>query len=141
MLGDRIAVVKREGVVWYFNYDMPIYSHDEHDLASFRMITSSLCDKGHCKLVVIERVFKVTAISVKRALKQYRKQGIKSFYISKRPKVMPRVLHGEVLQQVQELLDAELTPRAIEDKIGIKADTIRNAIEDGRLHRSKKGAS
>ena len=138
-LGERIAVVKRNGVVWYFHFDMPLFSHAEDDLASFRMFTSSLCDKRQCKLVEVERAFKVSAISVKRALKQYRTEGPQSFFVSKRPTVVPRVLKGERRAQVQALLDEGHLPRAIEDRLGVKADTIRNAIEDGRLHRSKKG--
>jgi hypothetical protein len=139
MLGERLAVVERDGVVWYFHYDMPVFSHAADDLASFRMFTSSLCDKGQCKLVEVERAFSVTAISVKRSLKQYRAHGAKSFFVSRRPAVVPRVLKGERLDEVQALLDAGHPPRAIEDRLGVKADTIRNAIEDGRLHRSKKG--
>lgn len=140
MLGERVAVVERGGVVWYFHYDMPVFSHAVSDLASFRMFTSSLCDKGQCKLVEVERVFGVTAISVKRALKQYRSDGPQSFFSARRPLVVPRVLKGEMHAQVQALLDAGHPPRAIEDQLGVKADTIRNAIDDGRLHRPKKGA-
>jgi len=140
MLGERVAVVERDGVVWYFHYDMPVFSHAASDVASFRMFTSSLCDKGQCKLVEVERAFGVTAISVKRALKQYRSAGPQSFFVSKRRSVVPRVLKGEMLASVQSLLDAGHPPRAIEDRLGVKADTIRNAIEDGRLHRPKKGA-
>ena len=141
MLGERLAVVTRDGYVWYFHYNMPVFSHAVEDLASFRMFTSSLCDKAQCKLVDVERAFSVTAISVKRALKQYRDEGPKSFFISKRPAKTPRVLTGELAQQVQELLNAGHAPRDIEDRLGVKADTIRNAIEHGRLQRLKKGAS
>jgi hypothetical protein len=139
-LGDRLTVVKREGSVWYFHYDMPVFSHPETDLASFRFFTSSLCDNGQCKLVDIERAFGVSAISVKRALKQFRADGGKSFFVSRRPKVRPRVLTEDKRQEIQKLLDEGLPPGAIGDRLNIKADTIRNAIEDGRLHRPKKGA-
>jgi hypothetical protein len=40
---------------------------------------------------------------------------------------------------VQSLLDEGCSPGVIEDRLRVKADTIRNAIEDGRLHRPKKG--
>ena len=78
---------------------------------------------------------------MKRSLKQYRLDGPQSFFVSKRPAVVPQVLQGEMLAQVQALLDAGHPPRAIEDRLKVKADTIRNAIEDGRLHRSKKGGA
>lgn len=142
MLGERVSVVKRDGVVWYFHFDMPIFSHAEEDRGSFRMITSSLCDKAQCKLVDVERAFGVTPISVKRALKQYREEGHRSFFITKQlGATKPRVLTPERLPEVQALLDEGLSPRAIQDRLGIKADTIRNAIEKGRLHRPKKGAA
>jgi hypothetical protein len=139
MLGERVAVMEKNGVVWYFHYDMPVFSHAVGDVASFRMFTSSLCDHGQCKLVEVEAVFEVSAISVKRALKQYRTEGAQSFFVSRRPAVVPRVLKGELLKAVQELLDAGYPPRAIEDRLLVKADTIRNAIDDDRLHRPKKG--
>jgi hypothetical protein len=79
-LGDRLAVVERKRTVCCFHYDMPVLSHAAEDLDSFSMFTSSLCDKGQCMLVDFESVFAVTAISVKRALKQYRDHGTKSFF-------------------------------------------------------------
>jgi hypothetical protein len=68
MLGDQMSVVMRDGVVWYFHHSMPVYSHAEKDLASFRLYTSQLCASGQCKLVDVHRVFGVTEISVKRAI-------------------------------------------------------------------------
>ncbi len=44
MLGEQIPVIERGDVVWYFNYNIPIFSHASDDHASFRMYTSSLCD-------------------------------------------------------------------------------------------------
>lgn len=133
-----MAVVKRDGTVWYYHYNLPVFQHAVGDVASFRMFTSQLCDSGRCKLVDVERVFGVTAISVKRALKQYRAQGTKSFFVSHRPQVVPRVLTPEVLAKVQELLDEGLPPRAAGERLGLKADTVRDAIEHGRLRRPKK---
>lgn len=63
-LGSHHSVVQRDDQVWYFLYDMPVFSHGVDDIASFRMYTSSLCDQGHCKLVEVERAFNVSAISV-----------------------------------------------------------------------------
>lgn len=139
-LGEEMSVVERDGSVWYFHFDRPVFSHATSDLASFRMFTSTLCDHGHCKLVDVERTFSVSAISVKRALKQYREQGVGSFFAPRAVvESQPRVLTEERSQEVQLLLDAGLAPRAIGERLGIKADTIRRAILAGRLHRPKKG--
>lgn len=137
-LGDQCSVVERDGTVWYFHYDMPIFSHAVDDRASFRMFTSSLCDQGLCKQVEIERVFCVSAISVKRAVKQFREKGVKSFFVKNKPKRKPRVFNDQTCAEVQALLDDGLSPREIEERIGIKADTTRRVIQSGRLTRSKK---
>lgn len=138
-LGEELSVLERDGVVWYFHYDKPMFSHASSDLKSFRMITSTFCDHGQCKLVDVERAFGVSSISVKRALKQYREQGVSSFF-DKHPviAVKPRVLTQERVQEVQSLLDEGLLPREIGERLGIKADTIRRAITSGRLHRPEK---
>lgn len=135
-LGDTCSVVRREDTVWYFIYDMPVFSHSADDQSSFRMFTSSLCNQGHCKLVDIERTFNVTPISVKRALKKFREEGVESFFVKKQTVRSSPVLTKQVSAEVQELLDNGLSPREIEDSKGIKADTIRRAIQAGRLHRA-----
>ena len=71
-VSDAVSVVRRDGIVWWFHQGMPLGSHAETDVAAFRHQSSMLCDGGACKLVEIERAFGVSAISVKRALKQYR---------------------------------------------------------------------
>ncbi len=138
-LGEQISVMVQDGTVYYFHYDMPVFSHAETDVAMFRMYTSSLCDKAVCKLVEVERAFSVTGASVKRALKQFRNEGPESFFKTKHSGSKPRVLFGERFEEVQGLLDEGLSPRTIEDRTGVKADTIRRAIQGGRLHRPKKG--
>jgi len=135
MLGDQMSVVMRDGVVWYFHHSMPVYSHAEKDLASFRLYTSQLCDSGQCKLVDVHRVFGVTEISVKRAVKQFREEGAGSFFISRQPKVKPRVLTPEINAKVQVMLDEGMTMKEAGRLTGINADTIRFAVRSGRLHR------
>ena len=128
MLGSHYSVIQRDEQVWYFLYDMPAFSHAVDDLASFRMYTSSLCDQGHCKLVEVERVFNVSAISVKRALKQFRGEGVGSFFVKKAPVRTPRVFDEATTRKVQDLLNQGRSPVQIEELMGIKADTTRRAI-------------
>lgn len=137
-LGSHYSVMQRDEQVWYFLYDMPVFSHAVDDLASFRMYTSSLCDQGHCKLVEVERAFNVSAISVKRALKQFREKGVASFFVKKAPLRKPRVFDEATTKKVQDLLNQGRSPVQIEELTGIKADTIRRAISAGRLQRNTK---
>lgn len=137
-LGSHCSVMERDEQVWYFLYDMPVFSHAVDDLASFRMYTSSLCDQGHCKLVEVERAFSVSAISVKRALKRFREEGVASFFVKKAPLRKPRVFDEATIEKVQDLLDQGCSPARIEELTGIKADTTRRAILAGRLRREPK---
>jgi hypothetical protein len=45
-----------DGQVTYFNGHMPVFSHAETDIATFRMITSQFCVTGHVKQIDIIRV-------------------------------------------------------------------------------------
>jgi len=71
-INDILAFQKEDEQVYYFNATMPIFSHHEDDLASFRMITSQLYINGNCKQVDIVKAFGVSANSVKRYVKKYR---------------------------------------------------------------------
>src|SRR5262249_58527295 len=62
---DQLAFMKNDGQVTYFNGHMPVFSHAENDLATFRMITSQFCVNGYVTQSDIIRTFGVTSISVK----------------------------------------------------------------------------
>lgn len=53
-LSDEIVVLRQNETVWYFVQGAPVFSHASRDTASFRMLTSSLCKNGVCKLVDVE---------------------------------------------------------------------------------------
>src|SRR3989339_1947383 len=77
---DQLAVKKEDGRVVYFNGHMPVFTHGEEDIASFRMITSQFYVNGTVEQVDISRIFGVTKGSVKRAVKLYREKGPKGFF-------------------------------------------------------------
>ena len=83
-ISDALAFKREDGRVVYFNYQMPIFIHDECDQATFRMITSQFCVNGNSKQADIIRAFGVTPISVKRGVKKYRSGGPAAAMISNR---------------------------------------------------------
>lgn len=137
-VSDSVSAVKRNGTVWYFHQGMPMGSHAEDDQASFRMQTSMLCDSGACKLVEIEQAFGVSAISVKRALKQYRSGGAKSFFVKIRKVREGPVMTPARMDEIQQLIDVGLSDLQIAERLGLKRDTIYRAVKVGRLHRTDK---
>lgn len=132
-----LAFSKQDGRVTYFNGSMPVFVHEEADVASFRMITAQFCVNGNAKQAEIVRAFGVTKISLKRAVKRYREEGPKGFY---RPRGHrgPAVLTPAVLSEAQRLVDEGLETAQVADRLGIKRDTLSKAVRAGRLHQPVK---
>ena len=130
---ELLSVGKLDGQIVYFHGVLPVFSHAEEDLATFRMITAQFIEQGHLRVVDVSRAFGVPALSVKRALKRYRQEGPKGFYVLPRRRG-PAVLTAEVLKQAQALLDAGQTVPSVAAELGIKSDTLSKAVRAGRLH-------
>ena len=132
-----LAFSKQDGRVTYFNGSMPVFVHEEADLASFRMITAQFCVNGNAKQADIVRAFGVSKISLKRAVKLYREAGPRGFY-TPRKRRGPAVLTPAVLAKAQQLLDEEWETAEVADRLEIKRDTLSKAVRAGRLHKPVK---
>lgn len=133
-INPDLAYQKEDGRVYYFNgHAMPVFSHAENDVKSFKMIVSQFCVNGNATQAEIIRAFGIPSITMKRSVKIFRMEGAGGFFISKSPKRKPRVLTPEVIVEVQKLLDEEFTPKEIADKLGLKQNTLEQAIRGGRL--------
>jgi hypothetical protein len=129
---NQLAFKKEDGQVTYFNGTMPVFSHAETDIATFRMITSQFCVAGHVKQSDIIRAFGVTSISVKRSVKIYREKGAKGFYA---PRVTrgPAVLVEDVVSEIEGRLAGGATPAEVAETLGVKLNTIQKAMREGRI--------
>ena len=136
-LSSDLGVTCREGRVSYFYGTLPVFTHDAKDVKSFRMFTSQLYVDGKVKQADLVRIFGVSAISVKRAVKLYETMGPGGFWRS-RPTRGPSVLTAEVLKQAQGLLDQGQSLREVAAELGIQYDTMRKAVRAGRLHEGEK---
>lgn len=132
-----LAVEKRDGRVTYFYGTLPVFTHDENDDASFQMITAQFYNNGYVKQMDIVRAFGVTPISVKRAVKRYKEEGVQGFYAQKNTRGAA-VLTDGVLKQAQQLLSGGQEPCDVADQLNIKRDTFNKAIRAGRLHKNSK---
>ena len=132
-----LAFEKRDGRVTYFYGTLPVFSHNENDLASFKMITAQFYTNGYVKQMDIVRAFGVTPISVKRAVKRFQEEGVQGFYAEKKTRGSV-VLTEEVLKQAQQLLNEGQESYEVADQLGVKPDTLSKAIRAGRLHRTVK---
>jgi transposase-like protein len=127
-INNILAFKKENGTVTYFNGSMPIFSHDETDLKSFRMIVSQFYVNGNATQAELARAFGVTNISIKRAVKLYREKGVNGFYA-------PRTLRGstvltpEVLSDVQSRLDDGESISDIALHLELKKNTLSKAVQ------------
>jgi len=134
---DVLAFGKEDGKVTYFSGQLPVFSHAEDDLASFRMITSQFCAQGCAKQADIIRAFGVTSISVKRWVKVYRAKGPRGFYA---PRVTrgPAVLVEGVIAESEEMLAEGASVAEVAERLDVKANTLQKAIRAGRIRQPAK---
>ena len=137
-INDKLAFSSVEGMVTYFNATMPVFQHGKDDIASFKMITSQFYVLGTVKQSEIVAAFGVHHRLIKRAVKQYREKGTQSFFEEKKHRG-PGVLTEAVLKKAQSLFDQGLSVADVSKELSLKTDTVRKAVNSGRLHRLPQG--
>jgi transposase len=133
-VSDSISVVRDHGQWIYFCGIQPVFQHAESDHRAFRMFTAQLICQGACRQKDIVRTFGVSKNSVIRSVSRYRAGGVAAFYTPRTPRGAS-VITPEVLTQAQQLLGAGCSPREVASELGLKPDTLRKAIQKGRLIR------
>ena len=133
MIGDKVSVEKRDGRWVYFLGLHPIYEHDEGDNRMFKVVASQLINNGVCRHRDIVATFGVSKSSVNRALKKYREGGIEAFFRKRKGGRRGTVLTDEKLERAQQLLDEGIDRGQVAEELEIKKDTLRKAVNDGRL--------
>lgn len=137
LINSNIGFEKRDGKVFYFCGNMPVFSHSENDRASFRMFTSQLYVNGNATQAEIVRAFGVSKESVKRSVKLFREKGSAGFFAQRETRG-PSVLIPEVLSDIQDRLDQGQNVAVIAKELGLKKNTLQKAVLDGRLHQKKR---
>lgn len=134
---ESLAFKREADGITYYHGSLPVFIHAADDLASFRMITSQFCVSGHVKQAQIVRVFGIPLVTVKRAIKRYREQGPRGFYIERKRRGAA-VLTEAVLAEAQRLLSEGISVAEVADRLALKQDTLSKAVRAGRLHVVKK---
>jgi len=137
-INDIVSVVREDDQWTYFYGARPVFSHPQDDQRSFRMLTSQLVCQGACRQVDIIRTFGVSKESVLRNVKKFREQGIDAFYVPRRGRG-PTVITPEVATQAQQLLNSGASRSEVAQQLSIKSDTLRKAINQGRLQEPTLG--
>ena len=96
------------------------------------MFTAQLICQGVCRQVDIVRAFGVSKNSVIRSVDKYRAGGVNAFYTPRATRGAS-VMTPEVTAQAQQLLGAGESRKEVAEQLGLKLDTLRKAIQQGRL--------
>ena len=133
-INPLLAFKKENRTITYFNATMPVFHHSQDDINSFKLIISQFYEMGIVKQAELTKAFGVNPLLVKRAVKLFREQGAQGFFKERKYRGAG-VLTQEMLLSAQALLDRSTPVPEISKQLGLKADTIRKAILDKRLHR------
>ena len=131
-INEIISVVRGKQQWTYFCGVQPVFQHAEDDRRSFRMFTAQLCVQGACTQAQIIRAFGVSKNSILRSVAKYRQEGIDGFYRPRKGRGAS-VMTAEVSSQAQSLLACGHSRKEVAKELGIKCDTLRKAIDQGRL--------
>ena len=131
-MNDRISVIQENGEWTYFCGIDPVFRHLADDGRSFQMFTAQLVCQGACRQSDIVGTFGVSASRVKRSVKRYREEGIAAFYQPRRGRGAT-VMTEEVRARAQELFRRGCSRRDVAERLGVRYDTLRKAINQGRL--------
>jgi hypothetical protein len=137
-INERVSVIREDDEWTYFIGIDPVFRHPEKDVQSFRMFAAQLVCQRTCRQIDIIRTFGVCTNSVRRSVKKYREKGIAAFYRRRKGRG-PTVMSAQVTGQAQEMLSRGCSRREVSDQLGVRYDTLRKAINQGRLREPSQG--
>jgi hypothetical protein len=136
-INPQVAVLCEGGKVAYVHGHLPVFQHDEKDLASFRLFTSQMIVNGNVRHSEVACTFGVPLSTVKRYAKLYREKGASGFFAPRRRRSAV-VLTEDVKAQAQVLLSEGKSVTEVGHTLAILPDTVRKAIQAGHLHQPNK---
>ncbi|HEY6375100.1 MAG TPA: hypothetical protein VIX90_06195 [Edaphobacter sp.] len=131
-VNHMLGFSRKDGSISYFTGNIRMYSHEVEDSASFKMIIAQICVNGIAKQADIARTFGIPFLTVKRAVKLYRQEGVRGFYKPRNHR-SAAVLTSEVCEQLQGLFDAGLSLTQVAQQSGLKRDTLSKAVRAGKF--------
>ncbi len=137
-INDHVSVMPSNGRWVYFVSTCPVYWHEENDRDHFRLTIAQLIESGACRNQEIITAFGITKNCVCRAVKQLRERGVKSFFETPRTRSGGSQLTLQKISEAQTLLDRGMSRQDVAEGLSVNKDTLRKAINDGRLSEPDK---
>lgn len=119
----------------------PVAVHAADDRRSFYLTVAQLIEVGACRPCEIVRSFGVSKRSVLRATQRYREGGAEAFFLARKARRGGTVLTAPVIEDAQRLLDEGAERATVAVRLKVPPDTLRKALNDGRLLMRSRGAA
>lgn len=142
MVSEHIAVSRHEGRLIFFNASGPIFTCLVNDEATLRFAAAMLTNPvlGLATPSQIAIVLGRHRSRVHEYKKQYREGGAKALEVKRRGPRGPSKFKGILLARAQKFLNEGKSCRKVAELVDVDEKTIRNAVKEGRLIRTKKAA-
>ena len=127
---------EKEQVI-YYNGFLPVFMHPKNDLASFRLFTAQLILQGIATQGQVAKAFGVPLVAIKRATKLYRARGPAGFFVPQARREGSK-LNDLKLAEARGWLAQGHPLAVVSQRTGVLTDTLRKAIQAGRLPAVKK---
>lgn len=138
---NEIASVFRDEKKWtYFVFGHPIYKHNAGDTRSFYLVAAQIIESGVCQQGEILKAFGIPKRTLENWQGKYKKGGAASFFLPPKRRKGGTILMSDVLANVQRSFDEGSSYADAAIEFGIKESTLRKAVQDGRLKRSKRNS-
>jgi hypothetical protein len=83
LINNHIGVIKKDGIVYYFQGTFPFYRHGEKNRSGFKEIVCQLLITGMASRSEIARAFKIPERSISRWLSLFKENGEGYFFKAK----------------------------------------------------------
>ena len=143
MVSEHLAVARQDGPVTFFDASGPIFTCDAHDEGSLRFAAAMLTNPvlGLATPSQMAKVLGRHRSRVHEYRKRYQDGGAKALEVKRRGPRGPNKFKGIVRSRAQTCLNEGTSYRKVAELVGVDEKTIRNAVKEGRLLRTKQAAN
>ena len=140
LVNDRLAVMRQDGRITFFDGSGPIFTCNEQDEGAIRF-AAALFTSPDLRLATPSQIARVLGRHRSRIhdyRKRYQDNGAEALEVKRRGPRGPSKFKGVLVARAQKLLNEGKSSRKVAALVGINEKTIRNAIKEGRLAQPKK---
>ena len=139
MVSEHLAVARQDGPVTFFDASGPIFICDEHDEGSLRFAAAMLTNPvlGLATPSQMANILGRHRSRVHAYRTRYQDGGANALDVKRRGPRGPNKFKGRMLARAQRCLTEGTSYRKVAEVVGVDEKTIRNAVKEGRLLRTK----